>query len=172
MGEVIRILGIDPGSAATGWGVVDCAGPRLSFVAAGVVRPPRGAARAEKLAHIFKALCGLVDTYAPDEAAVEETFVNASPRDALVLGEARGIALLAPAAAGIAVAEYATNSIKKAVVGRGHAAKDQVQAMVRVLLPAAGAQAPDAADALAVALCHAHCRAARALEKCFAGARR
>jgi crossover junction endodeoxyribonuclease RuvC len=172
MGEVIRILGIDPGSAATGWGVVDCAGPRLSFVAAGVVRPPRGAARAEKLAHIFKALCGLVDTYAPDEAAVEETFVNASPRDALVLGEARGIALLAPAAAGIAVAEYATNSIKKAVVGRGHAAKDQVQAMVRVLLPAAGVQPADAADALAVALCHAHCRAARALEKSFAGARR
>lgn len=171
MGEVIRILGIDPGSAATGWGVVDCAGPRLCFVAAGVVRPPRGAARAEKLAHIFKALCGLVDTYAPGEAAVEETFVNASPRDALVLGEARGIALLAPAASGIEVAEYATNSIKKAVVGRGHAAKEQVQAMVRVLLPAAGAQPADAADALAVALCHAHCRGARALEKNFAGAR-
>lgn len=172
MSEVIRIFGIDPGSAATGWGVVDCAGPRLGFVAAGVIRPPRGAGRAAKLAHIFSALRDLIDAHAADEAAVEETFVNASPRDALVLGEARGVALLAPAAAGLEVAEYATNSIKKAVVGRGHADKAQVQAMVRVLLPASGAQPADAADALAVAICHAHCRAARALEKTYAGARR
>lgn len=172
MSKVIRIFGIDPGSAATGWGVIDCEGPRLSFVAAGVIRPPRGAGRADKLAHIFAVLSALIGEHRAQEAAVEETFVNASPRDALVLGEARGIALLAPAAAGLEVAEYATNSIKKAVVGRGHAAKDQVQAMVRVLLPAAGAQAADAADALAVAICHAHCRSARALEKAFAGARR
>lgn len=165
MSEVIRILGLDPGSAATGWGVIDCAGPRLSFVAAGVVRPKRGAARAAKLAQIHESLMALIGEHAPGEAAVEETFVNANPRDALVLGEARGVALLAPASAGLEVAEYATNSIKKAVVGRGHAAKEQVQAMIRVLLPQAGAQPQDAADALAVAICHAHCRGARALEE-------
>jgi crossover junction endodeoxyribonuclease RuvC len=169
MNEVIRIFGVDPGSAATGWGVVDCAGPRLSFVSAGVIRPPRAAGRAEKLGFIFKALRAVIDQHQPDEAALEETFVNANPRDALVLGQARGVALLAPALAGLAVAEYATNSIKKAVVGRGHAAKNQVQAMVRVLLPSSGEQPEDAADALAVAICHAHCRAARMLERRAAG---
>lgn len=169
MSNVIRIFGVDPGSAATGWGVVDCAGPRLSFVAAGVIRPPRGASRAGKLAYIFAALTELLGEHRPDEAAVEETFVNANPRDALVLGEARGAALIAPASAGLEVAEYATNSIKKAVTGRGHAAKEQVQAMVRVLLPASGAQPADAADALAVAICHAHRRGARMLERRAAG---
>ncbi len=161
MAEVIRILGLDPGSAATGWGVIDCAGPRLSFVAAGVIRPRRGAARAARLAHIFAELSRLIAERRPAEAAVEATFVNASPQDALVLGEARGIALLAPAAAGVEVSEYAANSVKKAVTGRGHAAKEQVQAMVRVLLPASGDQAADAADALAVAIAHAHSRGAR-----------
>ena len=170
MQRAIRILGVDPGSAATGWGVVDCDGPRLSFVAAGVIRPPKGEARAAKLAFIYAALRALIEAHRPDEAAVEETFVNASPRDALVLGEARGAALMAPASAGLDVAEYATNSVKKAVVGRGHAAKEQVQAMVRVLLPTAGAQAQDAADALAVAICHAHCRGAALLERRAIGA--
>lgn len=165
MGVVIRIIGIDPGSAATGWGVIDCAGSRLAFVAAGVIRPPRSEARAGKLAFIFASLRGLIEAHRPDEAAVEETFVNANPRDALVLGEARGAALMAPAMTGIEVAEYATNSVKKAVVGKGHAEKVQVQAMVRALLPASGEQTADAADALAVAICHAHCRAARALER-------
>jgi crossover junction endodeoxyribonuclease RuvC len=165
MSALIRIIGIDPGSAATGWGVIECAGPRLSFVAAGVIRAPRGNSRSAKLAYIFAALRALIDEHAPHEAAVEETFVNANPRDALVLGEARGAALMAPAMIGIEVAEYATNSVKKAVVGRGHAAKEQVQAMVRTLLPASGAQAADAADALAVAICHAHCRGARELER-------
>lgn len=158
MTAVIRILGVDPGSGATGWGVVDCAGPRLSFVAAGVIRPKRALSRAERLAAIHQGLAALIAEMKPDEAAVEETFVNASPRDALVLGEARGVALLAPAQAGLAVAEYAANTIKKAVVGRGHAEKAQVAAMVRVLLPASGEQAADAADALAVAICHAHHR--------------
>lgn len=171
MSKVIRILGLDPGSAATGWGVVDCDGPRLSFAGAGVIRPLRSAARAEKLGHIFRALRAVLDEHQPDEAAVEETFVNANPRDALVLGQARGVALLAPALAGLNVAEYATNSIKKAVVGQGHAAKHQVQAMVRVLLPASGRQPEDAADALAVAICHAHCRGAKALERFAMGAR-
>lgn len=170
MNEVIRIFGVDPGSTATGWGVIDCAGPRLSFVAAGVVRPPRSESRAGKLAFIFASLRALLEVHKPGEAAVEETFVNANPRDALVLGEARGVALLAPAFNKIEVAEYATNSIKKAVVGRGHGTKEQVQAMVRTLLPTAGAQPQDAADALAVAICHAHCRSAHALEKRVMGA--
>ncbi|MEQ1931342.1 MAG: crossover junction endodeoxyribonuclease RuvC [Parvularculaceae bacterium] len=161
MAEVIRILGIDPGSAATGWGVLDLDGPRLSFVAAGVIRPKRGSARAEKLALIFAELNALIRAHRPQEAAVEATFVNSNPQDALVLGEARGVALLAPATASIAVAEYASNSVKKAVTGRGHAAKEQVQAMVRVLLPMSGAQAADAADALAVAIAHAHARGMR-----------
>lgn len=158
MAGVIRILGVDPGSGATGWGLIELAGTRLSFVAAGVVRPKRALSRAGRLAAIHDALAALITAHRPDEAAVEETFVNASPRDALVLGEARGVALLAPALAGIAVAEYAANTIKKSVVGRGHAEKAQVAAMVRVLLPASGDQAADAADALAVAICHAHHR--------------
>jgi crossover junction endodeoxyribonuclease RuvC len=164
MTSVIRILGVDPGSGATGWGVIDCAGSRLSFVAAGVVRPKRALSRAQRLAAIHDALAGLIAAHAPQEAAVEETFVNASPRDALVLGEARGVALLAPARAAIPVAEYAANTIKKSVVGRGHAEKAQVAAMVRVLLPASGEQAADASDALAVAICHAHHRASLILK--------
>jgi len=156
MTSVIRIIGIDPGSNATGWGVIERVGTRLSFVAAGVVRPGRATARAARLAYIFEALSKVLIEQAPQEAAVEETFVNASPKDALVLGQARGIALLAPAHAGLDVAEYAANTVKKSVVGKGHADKTQVQAMVRVLLPASGEQPADAADALAVAICHAH----------------
>ncbi|MEL7490780.1 MAG: crossover junction endodeoxyribonuclease RuvC [Pseudomonadota bacterium] len=156
MTSVIRILGVDPGSNATGWGVIERVGARLSFVAAGVVRPKRGAGPSARLAQIFSGLCDVLDAQAPHEAAVEETFVNASPRDALVLGQARGVALLAPARAGLDVAEYAANTVKKSVVGKGHADKRQVQAMVRVLLPASGDQPADAADALAVAICHAH----------------
>lgn len=169
MTQVIRILGIDPGSTATGWGVVESAGPRLSFVAAGVIRPKGGgdvkAARAQRLAAIYDGLDDVLKTHAPDEAAVEETFVNASPRDALVLGQARGVALLAPARFGLSVAEYAANRVKKSVVGKGHADKTQIQAMVRVLLPSSGTQPADAADALAVAICHAHHRGAAALSK-------
>lgn len=164
MTGVIRIFGIDPGSAATGWGVVDCAGARLSYVASGVIRAKRGAPHAEKLGHIFEALRALIAEHRPDEAAVEETFVNASPRDALVLGQARGVALLAPSLSGLAVAEYAANSVKKSVVGRGHADKAQVEAMVKVLLPKCGKLASDEADALAVAICHAHHGTFRRLE--------
>lgn len=163
MTEVIRILGVDPGSGATGWGFIEVHGARLSFIAAGVIRPKRSLTRAGRLAAIHEALCQLIADWTPQEAAVEETFVNASPRDALVLGEARGVALLAPALAAIPVAEYAANTIKKSVVGRGHAEKTQVAAMVRVLLPASGEQAADAADALAVAICHAHHRNSAAL---------
>ena len=121
MSSVIRILGIDPGSAVTGWGVVDRDGARLSYVGSGVIKPQRRLNHARKLSIIFSALKGLLEVYEPNEAAVEETFVNASPRDALVLGQARGVALLAPADAGLPVAEYAANTIKKSVVGRGHA---------------------------------------------------
>ena len=156
MQQVIRILGVDPGARATGWAVIDAAGARLSFVGAGVVRPRAGLARPARLAVIHAALNDLIDEHRPQAAAVEATFVNASPRDALVLGEARGVALATPAAAGLDVAEYAANTVKKAVVGRGHADKTQVQAMVRVLMPLSGAQPADAADALAVAICHAH----------------
>lgn len=165
MSLTIRILGIDPGSAATGWGVIESEGPRLSYVASGVIRPQRGLPHAQKLSVIYAALRGLMDVHRPEEAAVEETFVNASPRDALVLGQARGVALLAPAEAGLPVAEYAANSVKKSVVGRGHANKGQVQAMVKVLLPKVDAPAADEADALAVAICHAHHSGLRKLEK-------
>lgn len=162
MTGVIRIIGIDPGSGATGWGIVEMTGVKLGFVGAGVIRPKRALDKPARLATIHDGLAAVIAEYRPLEAAVEETFVNASPRDALTLGEARGIALLAPAIAGLDVAEYAANSVKKAVVGRGHADKAQVAAMVRVLLPASGAQAADAADALAVALCHAHHRSSAA----------
>lgn len=163
MTRAIRILGLDPGAGATGWGLVGADGARLSFIAAGVIRPRRGLGRAARLAFIHAELVSLIAQHAPHEAAVEETFVNASPRDALTLGEARGVALLAPAAYGARVSEYAANTVKKAVVGRGHAEKRQVAAMVRVLLPAAGELPADAADALAVAICHAHHRGAAAL---------
>jgi crossover junction endodeoxyribonuclease RuvC len=165
MAGVIRILGIDPGSGATGWGLIESDGPRLSFLAAGVIRPKKALSRGGRLAAIHEGLGGLIAEWTPAEAAIEETFVNASPRDALVLGEARGVALLAPALAGLSVAEYAANTIKKSVVGKGHAEKSQVAAMVRVLLPASGAQGPDAADALAVAICHAHHRGAALMLK-------
>ncbi len=164
MTHVIRIFGIDPGSAATGWGVIDSAGPRLSYVASGVIRPKRGGGHPQKLAEIFEGLKALLAEHSPDEAAVEETFVNASPRDALVLGQARGVALLAPSLAGLSVAEYAANSVKKSVAGRGHADKTQVAAMVKVLLPKCGVLASDEADALAVAICHAHHFGMRRLE--------
>ncbi len=156
MNKTIRVFGIDPGSAATGWGVIDCVGSRLTYVASGIIRPKRGASHPQKLAEIFQKLSDLMTQHQPDAAAVEETFVNASPRDALVLGQARGIALLAPALTDIPVAEYAANSVKKSVVGRGHADKTQVQAMVKVLLPQCQAPKTDEADALAVAICHAH----------------
>ncbi len=168
MDKVIRILGVDPGSRLMGWGVVDLSGTRLTFVDAGVVKPPARAGHPERLAILFRDLDAIITRHQPDEAAVEETFVNASPRDALTLGQARGIALTVPALAGLPVHEYAANSIKKSVVGRGHADKHQVEAMIRVLLPGAGPQKADAADALAVAICHAHHRPSAILKQRFA----
>jgi crossover junction endodeoxyribonuclease RuvC len=152
----MRVLGLDPGLRHTGWGVIDVAGNRLSHVADGVVHAPTDLPLAERLVALFRQLNDVLERYRPDEAAVEETFVNKNPASTLKLGVARGVVLLAPAERGIAVAEYSANLVKKAVVGAGHAEKDQVQLMVRRLLPGCAIAAADAADALAVAICHAH----------------
>ncbi|MGV8853249.1 MAG: crossover junction endodeoxyribonuclease RuvC [Devosia sp.] len=153
-----RIIGIDPGLRRCGWGVIESRGSRLSYVASGTLTPPIDGSLAERLAALFAGLGAVLDQFAPDEAAVEETFVNAGPRSALILGQARGVVLLTPAARGLPVAEYAANLVKKSVVGTGHAAKGQVALMVKTLMPAADFKGPDAADALAIAICHAHHR--------------
>ncbi|MCS6759687.1 MAG: crossover junction endodeoxyribonuclease RuvC, partial [Candidatus Devosia euplotis] len=153
-----RIIGIDPGLRLCGWGVIETRGSRLTFVAAGTVTPPVNGGLAERLALLFAGLGEVLDRFAPEEAAVEETFVNVGARSALILGQARGVALLAPAARGLPVDEYAANLVKKSVVGTGHAGKGQVELMVRTLMPAADFKGADAADALAIAICHAHHR--------------
>ncbi|UXN71981.1 crossover junction endodeoxyribonuclease RuvC [Devosia neptuniae] len=158
MNASVRIIGIDPGLRRCGWGVIETQGNRLSFVAAGTLTPPTDGALADRLAVLFAGLGEVLDKFAPDEAAVEETFVNQGARSALILGQARGIALVTPAARGVPVAEYAANLVKKSVVGTGHAEKGQVELMVRTLMPAAQFKGPDAADALAIAICHAHHR--------------
>ena len=163
MADRVRIIGIDPGLRRCGWGIVESSGNRLGFVACGTIMPPVDLSLAERLALLFSGLSELIDQYRPDEAAVEETFVNAGPRSALQLGQARGVALMTPAAKGLPVGEYAANLVKKSIVGSGHAEKDQVQLMVRTLLPAASFRSADAADALAIAICHAHHRRHRKL---------
>ena len=157
----MRFLGLDPGLRVTGWGVVEADGSLLRHVADGVVRPDASRPIAERLVALHEGLAKVIATYAPDEAAVEETFVAQNARSALALGQARGVVLLAPALLGIAVAEYPANTVKKSVVGAGHAAKQQIGAMVRMLLPGANCATEDAADALAVAICHAHHAATR-----------
>jgi crossover junction endodeoxyribonuclease RuvC len=152
----MRVLGIDPGLRHTGWGVIEVAGNRLAHVADGVAHAPTDLPLADRLVALFRALNRVLDDFRPDEAAVEETFVNKNAASTLRLGVARGIALLAPAERGVPVAEYSANLIKKSVVGAGHADKEQVQMMVRRLLPGCAITASDAADALAVAICHAH----------------
>jgi crossover junction endodeoxyribonuclease RuvC len=159
----IRIIGIDPGLRNTGWGIIDTEGSKLAFVACGTVRSDAAATLSERLRQLFDGLGEVIAAHAPVEAAVEETFVNRDPQSALKLGQARGIALVAPALAGLPVAEYAANLVKKTVVGAGHAEKAQVAMMIRVLLPRAEAKSADAADALAIAICHAQHRGARAL---------
>ncbi|SMH58964.1 Holliday junction endonuclease RuvC [Azospirillum lipoferum] len=154
----VRLLGLDPGLRHTGWGIIDVAGNRLSHVADGAVHSDANCSLAERLVQLHDALTAVLERYGPDEAAVEETFVNANAVSTLKLGQARAVALLVPALAGLAVAEYANNMVKKAVVGQGRAEKAQVQTMVRLLLPGCEITTPDAADALAVAICHAHHR--------------
>ena len=158
MTVTIRILGVDPGLRRTGWGVVAVTGNMLSFVASGTVKAPLDGELAHRLAALHAGLSAVVGAWTPDEAAVEQTFVNRDAVATLKLGQARGIALLVPAQAGLAVAEYAPNAVKKAIVGAGHAEKGQIRAMVKVLLPRATFDSDDAADALAVAICHAHHR--------------
>ena len=151
----MRVMGLDPGLRALGWGVVDVSGSKLSHVGNGIIRTGSGTLGA-RLADLFEALSGVWTAYAPDEAAVEQTFVNRDGAGTLKLGQARGIAMLVPARAGVIVGEYAPNAVKKAVVGVGHADKQQIGHMVRLQLPGADIAGPDAADALAIAICHAH----------------
>jgi crossover junction endodeoxyribonuclease RuvC len=152
----MRFLGLDPGLTATGWGVVESRGNELIHVADGTVRPDPSAPIGVRLRVLHEGLAKIIAEYAPDEAAVEETFVNRNAASALRLGQARGVVLLAPALAGIVVAEYPATTVKKSVVGAGHAAKQQIGMMVKTLLPGSACATEDAADALAVAICHAH----------------
>jgi crossover junction endodeoxyribonuclease RuvC len=160
---MLHLLGLDPGLGVTGWGVIGVAGNRLSPIGCGVIATDAAADVPTRLRTLHEALAALIAVHAPAEAAVEETFVNRNGATTLKLGYARGVALLAPALAGIPVAEYAARTVKQSVVGTGAATKTQVATMVRRLLPGAVFDRPDAADALAVAICHAHHRSSRAI---------
>jgi len=157
----MRLLGLDPGLRHTGWGVIEVDGVHLRYLADGAVDSDGRLDLARRLVQLHDGLAAVLAAWRPDEAAVEETFVNKNPTSTLKLGLARGVVLLVPALAGLPVAEYPANLIKKSVVGAGHAAKEQVQMMVRRLLPGCLMATADAADALAVAICHAHHAATR-----------
>ena len=163
-----RILGIDPGLQRTGWGVIEQRGQQLSFVACGTLTSRASDDLAVRLMQLSAALSALIATHQPDSAAIEETFVSVNGASTLKLGQARGVALVVPALAGLPVSEYAANLVKKTVVGSGHAEKQQIAAMIRILLPRAEAKSADAADALAVAICHAQHRGARELKAALA----
>lgn len=154
----MRLIGLDPGLRNTGWGVIAVQGNRMTYIADGVVLTDAKLSLAERLVQIQQGLEQVITDFHPDEAAVEETFVNKNAVSTLKLGQARGIALVVPATQGIPVSEYLPNLVKKTVVGSGHAAKEQVQMMVKTLLPGCKIATADAADALAVAICHAHHR--------------
>lgn len=168
--SAIRILGIDPGLRRTGWGVIDIDGNRLIYVGCGSVESRETLPLSERLLAIHQGLARIVGDFQPLEAAVEQTFVNKDGASTLKLGQARGIAMLAPALFGISVAEYAPNQVKKTVVGTGHADKTQIRVMLGMLLPKAAPKTPDAADALAIAITHAHHRQSIALRLKVAGA--
>ena len=156
---MLRILGLDPGLRHTGWGVVDKEGPRFRFISAGVINPDDSLSLPERLAELHEGLKKILTDFSPDEAAVEETFVNKNPNSTLKLGQARGVVILTPALFGLRVAEYTPNQIKKMIVGAGHADKNQVDMMVRTLLKTVPEHIPpDASDALAIALCHGFMR--------------
>ncbi|MDE2516583.1 MAG: crossover junction endodeoxyribonuclease RuvC [Rhodospirillales bacterium] len=159
---MIRVLGLDPGLRFTGWGVIEADGSRLRHIADGVIATDGAMGVPDRLVALHQALTALLAAHRPDESAVEETYVNRNGTATLKLGYARGVVLLAPALAGVKVAEYGALTVKKSVVGTGGASKEQVQVMVRRLLPGATLKRADAADALAVAICHAHHRASRA----------
>ncbi len=156
-----RLLGIDPGLRFTGWGLIEVSGNHLRHLADGVIATDNDQGVPERLRVLYDGLTALIGEHRPDEAAVEETYVNRNGTATLKLGYARGVALLAPALAGLPVHEYGAMAVKQAVVGTGAASKDQVEVMVRRLLPGATLKRADAADALAVAVCHAHHRASR-----------
>src|SRR5436189_282058 len=156
--QPVRIIGIDPGLRRTGWGVIETEGNRLIFVGCGSVEPPDDLPLASRLLAIHEGLAAVLGDFRPMEAAVEQTFVNKDGVATLKLGQARGVAMLAPAMFGIEVAEYAPNQVKKTVVGVGHADKSQIAVMLKILLPKAEPKSPDAADALAIAITHAHDR--------------
>lgn len=158
MAKTTRIIGIDPGLLRCGWGVIDVQDNRLKYIAGGVILPAPKAPMSERLNTIDDALTRIIAEFSPNEAAIEETFSNMNPASTLKLGMARGVAFVAPARAGLSVAEYAPNLIKKSVVGKGHASKDQIAMMVKILLPTATFDMADTADALAIAITHAHHR--------------
>jgi crossover junction endodeoxyribonuclease RuvC len=166
----IRIIGIDPGLRRTGWGVIDSDGVKLGFVACGAVVSDAGEDLGERLRQIFDGLQAVLARLDPAEAAVEQTFVNRDAAASLKLGLARGIALLVPALSGLVIAEYAPNAVKKTVIGSGHGDKGQIRAMVKCLLPRASFDSTDEADALAIAITHAHVRSWRRLEALALGA--
>lgn len=162
--QPIRILGIDPGLRRTGWGLIEADGNRLIPIACGSLETSERAALSERLLAIHDGLIDVIDRYDPHEVAVEQTFVNNNAVATLKLGQARGIAMLVPARARLHVAEYAPNLVKKSIVGAGHGEKAQIRMMIGVLLPRADPQSEDAADALAVAVCHAHHRMSAVLK--------
>ena len=161
--QPVRIIGIDPGLRRTGWGVIETEGNRLVFIGCGSVEPPDDVPLASRLLAIHEGLAAVLGDFRPAEAAVEQTFVNKDGVATLKLGQARGVAMLAPAMFGISVAEYAPNQVKKTVVGAGHADKNQISVMLKILLPKAEPKSADAADALAIAITHAHHRGSAAL---------
>jgi crossover junction endodeoxyribonuclease RuvC len=150
------ILGLDPGLQKTGWGIIKSEGHALKFIACGLAQTNPADSLAKRLAHLHAEILSVLNLYKPDQAAVEETFVNKNPASALKLGQARGVVLATPAIYGLDVAEYSANTVKKSVVGSGHAEKQQIGAMIRMLLPGCGQIGADEADALAVAITHAH----------------
>ena len=162
MSLAIRILGLDPGLSAMGWGVIEMTGTRLSHIAHGVIATKPSLGLGVRLMTLHRELSGVIQSHAPNAIAVEQAFVARDPQAALKLGHARAVALLAAAEAGLEIAEYAPNHIKKCVVGAGHAGKEQVQFMVKRLLPTCGVTQADAADALAAAIAHAHLSSSRA----------
>lgn len=153
----MKILGIDPGLQKTGWGIIEADGNALHYIACGLIKTDSDLSLAERLCQIDEGMQAVLNLYKPDEAAIEETFMNNNAASAIKLGAARGVAMVVPARAGIMVHEYAANLIKKSVVGNGHATKDQMEMMVRTLIPAVGrGLGADEADAIAIAICHAH----------------
>ncbi|RWX79003.1 crossover junction endodeoxyribonuclease RuvC [Neorhizobium lilium] len=169
MTQTIRIIGIDPGLRRTGWGIIETIGNSLRFIASGTVVSDGDLDLASRLCQLHDGLAEVVHSYQPNEAAVEQTFVNKDAVATLKLGQARGVVMLVPARAGLPVAEYAPNAVKKSVIGVGHGEKQQIHMMLKILMPKAEFKGNDAADALAIAICHAHNRGGQRMRQALAG---